>query len=107
MKKRMALGLGLAISAGLAPRLWAQIPVAPAPAAPALVAPGAVAPAPAPAAAPFSLWSFLGLTPEFNAACMAKLCYSPFGQLLTNSMRPVSVFSGGIISGCCPTVPTD
>jgi hypothetical protein len=66
-----------------------------------------VAAAPVAVPAPFSIWTFLGLTPEAKAACLLKLCNSPLGLLLTNSIKPVSALSGGIISGCCPAVPSD
>src|SRR4051794_7589422 len=79
------------------PPAQAQVPGVPAPippipgAAAAAVPAGAAAPtavavaSPAAAAAPASLWGFLGISHANCAACKAKLCASPIGQLL-NSM---------------------
>jgi hypothetical protein len=113
MKKWMALGLGLALSAGLTPRLGAQIPGGAVPAAGgAAAAAGGAAGAAGGAAgaaggATGMVGGFLGQLMALNAACKDKLCASPLGALLTNSLAPVSALSGGLISSCCPTVPTD
>src|SRR5438105_13728209 len=99
---------GLALSAGLTPAAWAQIPAAP-PAAVGVAGPAAavgVGVAPAPAPAPATLFSFLGLSKDQLAGCKAKLCATPLGQLLNNMMKPVSAMSGGLIGNCCPPLIT-
>src|SRR5439155_6841449 len=98
---------GLALSAGLTPAAWAQIPAAPPGAAVGVGGPAAVvgvgaAPAPAPA----TLFTFLGLSKDQLAGCKAKLCATPLGQLLANMMKPVSAMSGGLIGNCCPPLIT-
>ena len=66
---------------------------------------GSAAAAPA-AAAPRTLWSFLGLSSSNLHACIDKLCASQFGQML-NSMAtgPVAGVSGGFIPPLCPPAP--
>src|SRR5690242_16567916 len=100
--------LGVLAAAGLSPRVWAQVPAVPAapvagvPAVPgaAPVAGAPAAPAAAPAA-PSNLWSFLCPTPGQLAACKAKFCACPLGQLMSNSMVPMSAYTGGMIPPCC------
>ncbi len=59
--------------------------------------------APAAAASPTTLWSFLGLSGSNLQACKAKLCSSQIGQML-NSMAtgPVGAMTGGFIPPLCP-----
>jgi hypothetical protein len=59
------------------------------------VAPPAVAP-------PANLWSFLLPTPAQKEACKAKLCNSPFVQLLNGATKPLSFATGGLIGPLCP-----
>src|SRR5262249_1891840 len=95
--------LGLVASAGLTPTLWAQ--AVPAPAVPA----PSVAPVAAPVAAPAqpqTLWGFLGLSKQNLMDCKMKFCASPFGQLVDNATLPLGAMSGGLITSCCPKVPT-
>src|SRR5262245_63282455 len=80
---------GLAALAGLTPSLWAQ------PAAP-------VVPAAPAAPAPANLFSFLCPTAPQLKECKDKICSSPLGQLMNNALRPVSIFTGGILGNCCP-----
>lgn len=97
MKMWKMCGSGLALLAGLSPTVRAQI--APAPPVAPPVAPVAGAPA---AAAPRNLWSFLIPTQDQKLACKEKLCRTPLGQLFNNSLRPIGVFSGGMIGPFCP-----
>src|SRR4051794_6098939 len=101
MKTRKKCWLGLALAAGLARPGWGQG----GPAAPAAAAPGpAVATGPpVPGAVPAPLPG--GMLGNMIAACnycKAKFCASTMGQLVSNSMRPVGVFSGGLFGNCCP-----
>ncbi len=89
---------GLAVMAGTASGALAQAPVAPAPAVGVGGAPVAAAPAPA------NLFSFLCPTPEQKAACKQKICNSALGQMLNNSLKPVSAMTGGVIPTFCPTI---
>jgi hypothetical protein len=59
------------------------------------------------AAAPRTLFGFFGLTKANLAACRAQICGSPIGQIFNSMLIPVSGFTGGVVSGFCPTVPTD
>src|SRR5947209_7773170 len=52
-------------------------------------------------AAPTNLWTFLCLTPDQKAACRDAWCKSPFGQLSSSAMGPVSGLAGGLIPNCC------
>jgi hypothetical protein len=97
-------GAGLALTAGMTPALWAQIPGVPAPAVPGV--PGVAVPA-APVS-PANIWSFLCMTPDQKLACKLKLCNSPLGKLLNNGMGPMGAFSGGMFGPFCPPVdPAD
>jgi hypothetical protein len=99
MRRWQSYGLGLLAGAGLASGVWAQIPAVPVvPVAPVVAAPVVAAPA----AAPANLWTFLCPTQEKLAACHARYCACPLGQLITSMMHPVAVFSGGILGNCCP-----
>jgi HEAT repeat protein len=91
MKRWKQFGLGLIAFAGLTPSVWAQPPTTPPP-----------APAAAPAQ-PTTLWSFLGLSCDQIAKCKAKICATPLGQLMNNATKPMTLFSGGLIGGCCPS----
>ncbi len=94
----------LVLVAGLAPAAYAQLPAA-APAAAGVPAAAAGVPvAAAPAAPTANLWTFLCLPPEKKAACKAKLCNSPLGQMLNNSLRPASAMTGGLVPSLCPVV---
>ena len=106
------LALTAVVLFGFAVSGRAQVPAIPAaPAVPAVpTAPGAAGlattAAPAAPAAPSNLWSFLCMTPDQKAACKAKLCALPITQLFGNMLAPVSLFSGGLITSCCPTGPS-
>ncbi len=39
-----------------------------------------------------------------KAACKAKICNSPIGQLLNNMLSPAGAMTGGIIGPFCPTI---
>jgi hypothetical protein len=80
---------GLALCASLTPSLWAQVQAPP-------------VPVPPPTPAPTTLWSFLGLTFDQKQACKDKLCQTPIGQLLNNSLMPIGALSGGLLGSCCP-----
>src|SRR5262249_18442439 len=36
-------------------------------------------------------------------ACKDKICSSPLGKLMSNGLKPISIFTGGILGQCCPT----
>src|SRR5438874_2236233 len=82
------------------------IPATPAPPAAVVTAAPAAGAAPAAPAQPANLWSFLCPTPEQKAACKAKLCALPITQLFDNMLMPVSLITGGLITGCCPKGPS-
>jgi hypothetical protein len=105
MKRWKVCCTGLVLMAGLVPEARAQgIPAAPPVAAPP-AAPGvAVTGAPAPAAAPANLWTFLCPPPDKMAACKDKFCASGLGQMINNGLAAPSTFSGGIIPQCCAVV---
>ena len=69
-------------------------------------APVAATAAPVAAAAPRTLWSFLGLSKENLAGCRAKFCASPLGTMANNMVMPYSSMTGGLVPSLCPTVPT-
>ncbi|HWG44742.1 MAG TPA: HEAT repeat domain-containing protein [Gemmataceae bacterium] len=55
-----------------------------------------------PAAPTKNLWSFLFPSQAQKATFKQCLCSTQFGQMLTSSVQPLSMLSGGIVSGCCP-----
>lgn len=86
MMRWTSYGLGLVLALGLGQTLRAQPP--------------------APAAPTKNLWSFLCLSPEQRAACKAKFCNSALGKMISNAGKPLSMMTGGMLGGCCPTSPT-
>jgi hypothetical protein len=62
--------------------------------------PGAAAAAPA--AAPCNLWSFLLPTAQQRQSLCNCICGSTLGQMANSMLKPVSLFSGGMIPGICP-----
>src|SRR5436305_3201389 len=52
---------------------------------------------------PNNLWSFLCPTPAQKKKCQDCICGSPIGQLLNNATAPLSLFSGGMVTGFCPS----
>src|SRR5262245_5745072 len=90
-------GLGVAFLWGLVIGACAPMPAPPGGAFPGAAGAGATgagfppaagAPAPAAPAPPRNIYSFLCPTPEQKAACLAKICNSPLGQLMNNSLKP-------------------
>ena len=68
---------------------------------------------PAAPAVPTTIPGFLGFNKvsmtnlHLNSpSCKAKFCASQIGSLVNNGMLPISGITGGLIGGCCPTVPT-
>ena len=60
----------------------------------------------APAAAPRTLWGFLGLSSANLGKCRDKLCSCQAGQMLNSLMAgPMGAISGGLICPLCPPVP--
>ena len=121
-RKTCAAGLLVGVL-GSTPTVRAQVPGAPTggaappvagapaavPAVPVAAVPVAAAPAavPAAAAAPRTLWGFLGLSKANIHACIAKLCGTQFGQMANNlATGPVGAVSGGFIPPLCPAVPS-
>src|SRR5258708_1759571 len=99
MHMGMKYGIGLVTLLSSMSCLWAQAPAAVAP-------PAAAAAGPAAAAAPAGAQpGFLAKLCTQLAVCKEKLCGTVLGQLLNNSLRPVSALSGGLVPQCCPTTP--
>lgn len=85
----------------LACRAEAQVGVPAAPAADAAAA--GVAPATTSAAAPRTLWNFLGITPENCAKCQARFCSSNLATLSRSMLSPARMMTGGgLLPPCCP-----
>src|SRR5262245_7073449 len=94
---------GVAVAVvGLTGRAAAQAPAIPT--APAIV-PGPGIPIPQPAA-PATFFQKFGLTKPQLAECKQKICSKPIGQLLANSITPISGLSGGLIRPLCPPFPS-
>lgn len=84
-----------------------SIPGAGVPAVPGVAVPGAAGVPGVPvAAAPRTLWSFLGLSKANLAVCRSQICASQMGSMLNNVMTPISGMTGGLLPNFCPTVPT-
>ena len=103
--------LGLAVAAGVAQGAWAQAPALPGAAAPAAApgtAPGAmVAGAPgsadvAPAPPGGMLGNVIKACEYLDYKCKQCMCNSVLGQLMNNSLKPMSTFSGGLVPPLCP-----
>ncbi len=115
MNLRLLSGAALALLAGAPSAVLAQLnmpavipPAAmavPPPVPVAAPAPAVAAPAPVAAGPTRNLWTFLCPTPAQLARCKAKFCGSQFGQLINNSLAPLSVFTGGVIGQPCPLIP--
>jgi hypothetical protein len=74
-----------------------------APATPVGVVPGA---APPPAAAMVARPGFFQRVCAGLDECRRKICRTPAGQLLNGVTKPVSAFTGGVIPGFCPIMPS-
>src|SRR6266571_7919057 len=96
--------LGLAAVIGMTSSVYAQPPGVP-PATPP--GPGPVAAPAAPAPGGGTIWNFFGINKAGLRECKVKLCKSPIGMLLGNTMKPMSAMSGGLIPPCCPKVLID
>ncbi len=84
---------------------WTQVPGVPG--VPGAGAAGAAGTAGGTAAAPpKTIWSFLGLSQAKCQECKQKLCKTVLGQMINSMLTPISMFSGGLVGGCCPTVPS-
>jgi hypothetical protein len=107
MKKWQVYGPAPAALVAWSPALWAQaipgVGAAGVPAGAAAPVAGAAGMAPAGATPPSNLWSFLCPTPEQKKKCQDCFCNSPLGQLLNNATAPLSPFSGGLVTGLCPS----
>ncbi|MBL8800308.1 MAG: hypothetical protein JNM56_40890 [Planctomycetia bacterium] len=102
MKVWPYVGTGLLALLGVTP-VAAQVPGVPAgAAAPAVATPAAAAGV---AATPRG-FEFIRKCQEQKELCKRKLCESTLGQLLNNSMKPMTAFTGGLIPPCCPTTPS-
>ena len=95
---------GLLVAGGLTATAPGQVPAVPAgtPGAAGAATPAATSAAgaagQAAGAAPHRLKSFF-------SGCKEKFCASPFGNLVTNTMQPISALTGGILGNCCPPGP--
>jgi hypothetical protein len=72
------------------------------PSAPAPPAAPAVPGVPGAPAAPSNIWSYLSPSADQLSACKQKFCAHPIGQFINNMLKPATLFSGGLISPCCP-----
>jgi hypothetical protein len=64
------------------------------------------APAAGAAAQPSTIWNSLGLSSANLQACQAKICASPFGQMLNSlGSGPVASMTGGFLPSLCPPAP--
>lgn len=108
-RKRWVAGLlSLCVFAFCSPA-WAQIPSLPGAGAGTggAAASALGAGAGAPAAAPRSLWSFLGLSSGNLQACKDKFCSCQIGQMFNSLLTgPMGAVSGGFVSHLCPPAPT-
>ncbi len=120
--RRQQYGLGVALLWGLVIGACAPMPAPPGGAFPGAAGAGAAggaaapgagfppaagAPAPAAPAPSRNIYSFLCPTPEQKAACLAKICNSPIGQMLNNSLKPAGALTGGLVAPFCPQVTAD
>src|SRR5262245_44516010 len=101
MKTWLKLCAGLVALAGLTPSAWAISKVPGLPAVPG--APDAAGAAAGAAGAAGGLFGFLCPSPDQLKACKDKICATPLGKLISNGLKPVSLFTGGIFGECCPT----
>lgn len=99
MKVWPYVGTGLIALLGVTPRAAAQVPGLPA-------APAAAAPVVAGAGSATQGFAFIAKCQEQKEICKRKLCETTFGQLINNSLKPMSALSGGLIPPCCPTTPS-
>lgn len=103
MKARKWMWMGL-MSLGALPT-WANAQVPAGIGAPA-AAPAFGAAAPAAAAQPNTLWSFLGVSKPQLEACRQKKCATPCGQFINKMTMPLTAFTGGIIPPYCGLMPS-
>lgn len=68
----------------------------------AITAPGGPIASAPPTAPTRNLWSFLFPSQGQKATFKKCLCSTQFGKFLTSATMPMSMFSGGMIGGCCP-----
>lgn len=98
---------GLLASVMLTSSVFAQVPAAPAtPAAAAAAAPAAPAGAAGASGAASQGFPFCQKCAAQCKICSAWFCQTPLGQLFNNAMMPMSAISGGLLTSCCPTVPS-
>jgi len=104
--------LGMVAVMGMASSVWAQAGAggaaggatgASATGAGATGAAGAAG-ATTPAGGGGTIWNFFGINKAGLKECKVKLCKSPIGMLLGNTMKPMSAMTGGLIPSCCPKV---
>jgi hypothetical protein len=91
---------------GLPPAAGAFSPATGASALGGLGGASSAAPVAGAAAQPTTIWSSLGLTSSNLQACQAKICASPFGQMLNSlGSGPVAGMTGGFLPSLCPPAP--
>jgi HEAT repeats len=105
MKARKWMWIGLMSVGALPSWSWAQVPAGIAAGA-GLAPAAAVGPTTAAAAQPQTLWSWLGISCPQLEACKQKKCATPCGQLLNKMTMPLTAFTGGVIPGYCPLMPS-
>ena len=102
--------LGLAVAAGVTEGAWARVPALPGGAAPAVpaAAPGGMVPG-APGSAdvvppePGGMLGNICKTCEYvKYKCKQAMCNSVLGQMLNNTLLPMSAVSGGLVPPLCP-----
>jgi hypothetical protein len=73
------------------------------PSAPAVPGvPGAPAVPGVPATPTSNIWSQLFPSSDQLAKCKASFCAHPIGQMINSMMAPLTLYSGGLITPCCP-----
>lgn len=103
MKNRSLIGLGvLAVGLFASAASYAQVPAVPGVGAPAVPAVPGVPGVGAVPGAPQNIWSKLFPTKAQLQQCKQDFCNHPIGKMFNTMMLPMTAFSGGLISPCCP-----
>jgi hypothetical protein len=104
MKARKWMWVGLMSMGALPSWSLAQAPAGIA--AGAGLGPAAAGPTTAAAAQPQTIWSSLGISKPQLLACRYEKCATPCGQFINKMTMPLAAFTGGIIPGFCPLMPS-
>lgn len=116
MKSFHAFGAALVATGVLTFTLHAQIPSMPSvpggvpsapsvPGAPSIPGAPSVPGVPGAPATPSNIWSQLLPSQAQCQKLQQAFCAHPLGQMIVSMMQPVTLYSGGLISSCCPQQP--